>query len=252
MPIVFTSIVPSTPGILGDIKTASSGESATVKALKELEGELYFMKPDTVIVISEHGSEVPELFNATIAGQMKSSLSDRQFIGDVGLTTHLKEAIDTGQHEVPMTIIAPSVLSVEVSSPLEIMLDHLDETKVVVMTTSQLGLENHVEFGRFLHHELLQSNSRIAVIAAGNFGASEIDEVNASAFQATAIQSIVSNNPSEILKTNPDLVKNSAADILNPLAVLVGVMETLNVKASVMSQESSHGVMNVVVNFVIQ
>ncbi len=251
MPLVFTAITPNAPELAAEVAGDSGELSAIAKAMKELEGELYFMKPDTILLLTEHGAEVPELINATISGRMKSESGELAVTGDVELTTHLKGAIDTERHDVPMTIVAPSTLPPEVVSPFTFLLDHLEECKVVVISTAKLGLDVHVEFGRFLHHELLQSNKRIAVIAAGHFGAAEA-AADGRSFAALALKALEENRPAEILSFNESILSATQSDLVRPLAVMVGVLDTLNVAPTIVATELAYGSVNSVINFVIQ
>ncbi len=254
MALVFTALTPNTPDLLEDFGTDTS--SPIVQAMKTLEGELYFSKPDTIVVLTTHGAEVSELVNVNINSRLVIdwpegvSIKKDAFVGDVELIAHMNGAVDAGGDVVPMTIIAPSKVPVEAGIPLLYLLDHLDDVKVIIISMAELEIQDHVAFGRFLHNEFVQSNKRVAVIATGHFG--NISHPEQATFHHLVQKSIQDTDLAHMLSINSDIVEKADTDIMKPLAVMVGLLETVHIRAEILSQEVCSGKDCIVTNFVIQ
>jgi aromatic ring-opening dioxygenase LigB subunit len=222
------------------------------------------MKPDTVVLLTGYGSVVPEVVNTNIASSLRCCWPDdltaavagsrERIKGDVEFSAHLKEVIDTDEQGVPMTIIAESKIEPQITAPLSILLAHLPETKAVVMSTQGLStLENYL-FGEFLDQQILQTNKRVAVIAAGhlaNHAAATVSGQTES-FDTMIVDFLKQDTRDQILRINEDLIAASQSDLFNPLAILLGVIGKVSVDTEVLAYESQFGEGQLVANFVLK
>ncbi|MBI2411077.1 MAG: hypothetical protein HYV32_04270 [Candidatus Kerfeldbacteria bacterium] len=253
MPLVFTAAIPNAPALASELAPDFSGtHSKTYTALQELIGELYFMKPDTLIFLTAAGSQIPELMNTNISSTLRNKTLNHCFNSDVEFAAHLKETIDLGERKEPMTIIAETDVAPEVSVPLAYVLAHLEKTKVVMVSTAQLSLKEHYAFGEFLRHAALDTNKRVAVLASGSLGVTEhTADTHAQTFDTLCCDFIRHKEQEKILQINPEIIQTAKADIVQPLSVLLGVIHKLNVRPEVLSYELLHGAGQLVANFVL-
>lgn len=263
MSFIFSAIVPNHPKLaLETMPNATEEQSKTYQALKELEGELYFMKPDTIILVTSHGSQVPELINTNISSKLQGTwpedlpeLNDIniEIHGDVEFAAHLKEVIDLEKKELPMTITAESRIVPEITASLIFLLDHLKNTRVVVISTGDLTREQHYEFGEFIRHQALQTNKRVAVIASGHLSEyNGEDDSEKNSLDNLYQQFFKEKHPEKILNINEQICGKSGSDLIMPVAVLLGAVHNLNYDIDTLCYEKLHGQGQAVVNFILK
>lgn len=263
MPLIFSAVVPNSPQLaLELLQPDDDPKTKTFETFKELEGELYFMKPDTLIVLTAHGTQVPELINMNISTTVTCECPPeyqqleqlkKDYACDVEFAARLKGVVDTQEHEVPLTIIAEPTVPVEVMTPLTFLMDHLTETRVIVMSTANFSIEEHYLFGEFLEEHILQTNKRVAIVASGHLS-SNAERANAEkeTFDQLCLQCLKENKREEILRLNNHILEKTDADITIPLSVLLGTISKVNVDPEVMSYEQLHGFGQLIGNFVIK
>lgn len=244
MPIIFAAAVPNHPLLV------TNEQHPTNEALKELEGDLYTMKPDTVLLLTSFGAEVPESINVNI----ESSLCIKEKIcikTDMAFSSHIQMVLSNkSEKKLPIVMIAQRNAEEHVAVPFVLLTQHLPEVKAVVISTSStLSLKDHFDFGEILRHESLESNSRIAVIAAGcvtstpdaskTIGARIVDAAKKGASQ-------------EVLSLSPEDAAAAHSELLSPLAVLLGAINNMNIRPRVLSDELLYDQQHVVINFALQ
>lgn len=262
MSLVFAAVIPNTPELALEMLQSNADEaSKTYRSIKEVEGECYFMKPDTLVLLTEHGSQIPELINTNISNTLTGSWPEnlielqqmqKSFSGDLEFAAHLKEVIDVNKTEIPMTIVAESKLPPEVTAPLTMLLEHLPNTKVVQMTTAKISFRYHYDFGEFLRHESLKTNKRVAIIATGTLTKDSSLTPQAQSLDTLCLNFFKEQHPEKIININPEVYEASGSDLLNPLALLLGVLNKLSVNTEVHSYEKIYGSGHIVANFVIK
>lgn len=261
MSLVFAAAIPNTPEFTQELlPDFDAKNSATVQALREIEGECYFMKPDTVIVLTEHDSAIPELISANIDSTLESawyssmeqpSPLNHTFHTDIGFVTRVKEVADISDENIPFTIHAERTLSAELSAPLAFILQHLTAAQVITISTAAgLSLQEHYQFGQFLHHEIQQTNKRIAVFATGRLGSTS--DSHAQTLDTVLQTAIREQDPNKMLKMNADVIEQSATDMMRPLATVLGVIDKTNTRCEMLSYEKRHGHGQAVINFILQ
>ncbi|MFH1426679.1 MAG: hypothetical protein ABIG66_04620 [Candidatus Kerfeldbacteria bacterium] len=262
MPLIFSAVVPNHPEIAKELAMPGNVElSPTAQSIKELEGELYFMKPDTIVILTSHGSIVPDLINMNISGTvapkwpegMTDMPSDATYTCDVEFMASIKGKIDTKDLEVPLTIIAEPSVVPEVAGPLSYLMSHLESTKVVVMSTADFSLQEHYLFGEFLADQIMQTNKRVAVFATGHLSSDSAKaEHEKKTFDSMCLECLKENRREEILRLNNGILKETDADIVIPLSVMLGIIAKVNISPEVLSYEQTYGFGQLVANFVIK
>ena len=123
MSLVFSAIAPHPPIIIPQIgKDSLKQVDKTVKALQTLEKALYITKPETIIVISPHGSLLPDNFIINLNPTYESNFSQfgdfatkKEYKADLGLVDKIFEA---NKYHLPLKIISDPLLDHGASVPL--------------------------------------------------------------------------------------------------------------------------------------
>lgn len=243
MPIIFAAAVPNHPSFVTD------EQHPTNEALKELEGDLYTMKPDTVLLLTSFGAEVPESINVNI----ESSLCIKEKIcikTDMAFSSHIQMVLSNkSEKKLPIVMIAKRDAEEHVAVPFVLLTQHLPEVKAVVISTSStLSLKDHFDFGEILRHESLESNSRIAVIAAGCVASSGASKT----VGARIVDAAKKGASQELVSLSLADATAARSEILPPLAVLLGAINNMNIRPCVLSDELLYDQQHVVINFALQ
>jgi aromatic ring-opening dioxygenase LigB subunit len=242
MSLVFAATVPDS--------TLTSTDPTVGSALRDVAGELYCAKPDTVIFITQHDVVVPEVINVNIANPLKwkdAAGSDHLLRTDIECVALIKEHI----HNHPafeyakkriLTVIAQTEPSIDAIAPLEVLLRHLPETKVVLISaTPECSMDDHIQFGTLLRHVIVDSNKRIAVIVSGAVSSHGTNGMPSSEITAAkTVDSLVmnfltQNHPDKIVQINQAIQTASHSTLLRPLAVLLGIIDGSRYTSTVLS-----------------
>lgn len=251
MPIIFAAVTPNHPQLKTDAASSSQTPSKTLEALKEMEGELYFMKPDTILLLTSYGSEIPETINVNIESKVsiggeKIARTDMEFSSRMQMVMSNKV-----ENNLRMAMVAEKNVDEHIATPLSLLLEHLPDTKVVILSTGNFDQEEHFKFGEFLRQEALESNKRIAIIATGCIEDFSSDQ-HSPALSPLFLEAIKNTKHEELLQVKEDVLKASHTDLFHPLAVLLGAIHHVNVRPNVMSSETLYQQDQAVINFIIQ
>lgn len=251
MPIIFAAVIPNHPLLKTDAANSSQTPSKTHEALKEMEGELYFMKPDTILLLTAYGSEIPETINVNIESKVSIG-AEKTVRTDMELSSRLQMMVSNKiQNNIRMAMVAKKNVDEHIATPLSLLLEHLPDTKVVILSTGNSNPEEHFKFGEFLRHEALESNKRIAIIAAGCIEDASSDQ-HSPVLTPLFLEAIKNAKREELLQVKPDVLQASHSDLFQPLAVLLGAIHHVNVRPNIMSSETLYQQDQAVINFIIQ
>ena len=173
--ITFAAIAPHSPLLLPTIgKEHQKKLKKTLAAYKILEEDLYAAKPDTLLVLSPHGTMLPEAFPLFISPQYHVNLKE---FGD--LTTSLTLNADTRTIEAirrlrlhsepaPFIGITDEFLDYGTAVPLFFLSPHLPSLRIVPIGVSYLSLQEHFSVGKKIGEAVQSSTKRIAVVASAD------------------------------------------------------------------------------------
>ncbi|MDO8499485.1 MAG: AmmeMemoRadiSam system protein B [bacterium] len=264
MSLVFAAITPHPPLLIPTIgKDAIKKLKKTKEAMEKLEEDLYIAKPDTILIISPHGTLFPDAF---VLNTMPEYETDFREFGD--LSTKIKLKGDMGLaakvHNVcgssvdcPTTMISESNLDHGAGVPLVFLTPHLPNIKILPIGFSNLDWKKHVEFGYFIKDQIMDYDKRVAVIASGDLSHALTSDAPAG-FNAAGpefdkkIQELLANgNGSGMLQLDPTRVEAASECGLRSLLILMGVLKGINYSYKSYSYESPFGVGYLVANLVI-
>ncbi len=253
MAIVFSAFVPHPPQALPSVGGAQADLlKATVASLGQLEQDLYVAKPDTLLLISPHGSLLPEAVtihfgeNFTVDFQQFGDLKTRlEFLNDVELAYLLRERCETS---FPLHATAETKLDYGAAVPLYFLAQHLKSLRLIVIHPSLLSLAQHNTFGQKIQGQLKETNRRVAVIASGDLSHRHTAQApggfsrQAKPFDEFLVTLLKNHQTSEVLSIADETRKEAGECGLASLAILLGIMEGMQYKIEVLSYEAPLGV----------
>ncbi len=259
--IIFSAITPHSPLLLPTVgKENQTKLKKTLAAYKTLEEELYTARPDTVVVISPHGTVLPDAFSLFIAPHYVTDLKEfgdltttLKVKGDMRTLESLRRLQKTHAH-VPLTGNTDEFLDYGATVPLSLLLPRLIGVSVVPLGVSGLPLAGHEEIGRAIGDILQQSKRRIAVIASADLAHTLTDaspggfSPEGIKFDRAVVHAFRKDDRKKILslETISERVKSCG---LRPIAMLFGILDGIHCTPTILSYEGPFGVGHLVVRF---
>lgn len=252
--IIFSAIVPHSPLLLPTIGKENQGKlRKTLESYKTLEEDLYVTKPDTILVISPHGSTLPDAFALFISPTYRADLKE---FGDMATTLELKADIPLiekirglrlGAESTPVVGLTDPALDYGATVPLFFLTPHLPQIKIVSMGISHLPLAAHAAAGKQIGEILQQSTKRIAVVCSADLAHTLTDAApggfspEGKQFDEAVVKAVRQNEPDAILalEGKMELAKTCG---LRPITMLLGMIENLNYTPQLLSYEGPFGV----------
>ena len=262
MPLIFSAITPHSPLLIPAIgKENYERLKNTLAAYKKLEEELYVARPDTIVIISPHGSVQTNTF--TINLQPEFTINFEEFgdfvtkinlAGDIALAHKIR-----GQMEVkaPVQLVSENVLDYGSAVPLCLLTSHLPRVKIIPISYSGLDLEAHFKFGEMIKKELEINHERVAVIASGDLSHALSKDspagysANGKKFDQKLTESLLTYNTEGILNMDSDLIHDAKECGLKSIVILLGILAGSTYEAQLLSYESPFGVGYLTMNFKI-
>lgn len=255
MSLVFAGHIPNDPQLIDDTiqHPLPKDQSSVVAAISEIEGELYFMKPETVIFLTEHQAPVAELVNMHITPQFQHALFTGSIIKtDALLTSEIKGAPETQQREIPLTVIAEATLEDRVAAPVGLLMRHLaQQTKVIILSIPPLSAEVLVQFGEFLKREIMRTDRRVALFSTGNISA-HATIPSAMTLAHILHTSITEHRLDSIRSIQPQLITDAQCDAIRSLTVLCATLAKMNIAPEIFASDVLRNQHQLVLNCILQ
>ncbi len=161
MSIVHGSIIPQ-------LTTAPTAPDLRA-AFSEIEGELYFMRPDTIVVL-DTAPETDTVATVSIAECLKTPDGNCIMKNDIELIMHMKSECANRGHSDWLYLDASEHIDSDVAISLTRISSHLQNAKYVhvrlPLSSEVFPLSQIVKLGDALGSTLLSANTRIAFVAA--------------------------------------------------------------------------------------
>lgn len=261
--LVFAGFVPSSPLLLPSINEAKMSEvTDTRAALEELAEELYAVHPDTIIIFSEAKTMYSDAFSVNVADPYTADLSEFGDLGyhktyhpDFGFIDRLQRYLR--KTDLPVSLSTDHVFGASMAVPLDLLTGHLPNVRVVPVAPCDLDAKTHYNVGIAFKHLVLESDKRIAVIAAGDMSHALSKTAPAGyhrdgkIFDETILTIFREHNASGLLQLPESLIKNAHDTSYRQLCMLTGVLDGMYTNPEVLSYEAPFGVGYCVTNFVL-
>lgn len=259
--IVFAVVVPHSPLLLPTIgKEHQKKLKKTLEAYKTLEEELYVTKPDTLVVLSPHGSTLPTAFPIFISPVYRADLKE---FGDLTTTVKIKADVPLieklrhlrlGDNPAPIVGMTDPSLDYGATVPLYFLTPHLPQIKIVSLGISELPLNAHRETGEKIGEILQQTTQRIGVICSADLAHTLTDSApggfspDGKKFDEAIVKAIRQNEVEKIMQLESKMESAKACG-LRPMAMFLGIIASLNYTPQPISYEGPFGVGYLVAKF---
>lgn len=255
MPLVFASIVPHSPITVPSIgKEQSEIIAETMAGIKELEGELYVMQPDTLFVISPHAPTAETSFSVNLAPSFTADFhefgdaeTNLQFQCDIELVSKIREYADSHNSAV-VNVINQSNLDYGTAVSLFHLTKHVPKVKIVPISVSLLDAKAHYDFGAVLRNVAMQTNKRVAIIGSTELSHSVADgntdgsSTDSKTFDSKIQEMVRTGDLASILKLNSSVVENARATAsLKTISMVFGAIDGMGYDARIVSYEDPLG-----------
>ncbi len=259
--IVFAALTPHSPLLLPTIGAAHAAKTESVRAaLDRLSEELYASAPDTILVLSGHGSRDPKAFSINLHDHYRADLSEfgdlttaTEFAPDLALIDGIQRG--TRRAQIPFTLFSDPALDYGTSVPLLLLAGRLPDTQIVPVSYSNLDAKAHFEFGRALREVLERTNRRVAVIASGDLSHALRSDSPAgyrkegTAFDAAVRDVVHSCAASKLLSMKTRDVKAAAECGYRPLVTLLGILDGVCLSSEELAYDDPFGVGYLIAQF---
>ena len=261
--IVFGCIVPHPPLLVPDVGGGREiGISATTKAMERLTQQLAGHRPETVFIISPHGTYY---HNAMGVATAKSSQGNMRSWGARGPDYHFDndlEAVAALEEEaraanIPLRSVGDRSYDLDhgVLVPIHFLVKGMEGAKMVPLTFSWLPLDVHFAFGQAIRRAADKIGRRVAIVASGDLSHRLIPAAPAGfhpdgkVFDKKLVHYIEDYTVKGIMTMDEDLIDHAGECGLRSIVILLGALDGLAVKSEVLSYEGPFGVGYCVASF---
>lgn len=241
MSLVGCFVTPHPPIIIPEVGGPSLAEAEpTVRAMTAVRERTAQLAPDTIVLLSPHSPLARSQMGVSLAASYKGSLAHfraPQVRVEAAADEGLAEAImqRAAGHGVPViqTAARGEVLDLDHGAmvPLVYLTGGLKNPyRLVLLSFSYLGLEEHVRFGQAIGEALAEADQRIVYVASSDLshrlipGAPAGYDPRAARFDQAVADTFGSGDWEALLTIDPALVSAAGECGYRSLAVLSGVV----------------------------
>lgn len=251
--IVFSALVPHSPLLIPQIGQGNIDKlKQSVAALDFLASEIYASQPDTIIIISAHANFITGSFVINQNPILRSSfkefgdlVTNMSWTNDLAFGYQIKESCET---KLPINLVANEIIDYGAAVPLYYLTKNLKNTKLVVLSVSDLSDEQHILLGKIIRENVASSGKRVAVIASGDLSHRlHVDSPagfskEAHLFDEAVSKYLLEQNWSALNQIDPQL-KNEAGECgYRTILVLEGAISDLKMESVKLAYEAPFGI----------
>lgn len=260
MTLVFSAIVPHPPLLIPGIGKANRDLlKATILAYSKIADKLIEKKVDTLLIISPHSMTQPDVFTINLNPVLTSDYKDfgdfstkKSWPVDIGLSYQIRETLESN---TPLQLISNEILDHGASVPLTLLSEKLPQLKIISLSSSLLGLEEHFELGKKIKKKLSNDTKNIAIIASGDLSHRLSKDAPAGyspkgkKFDKKLGELLLSKKTEEILNLDKDFVDEAGECGLRSILIMLGIINEINYQTKKHSYEAPFGVGYLVMEF---
>ncbi len=261
--LVLGCITPHPPVLVPEIGGDRLEEvEATVRALDVLSQELAEAQPETLLLVSPHGTSHREAMGVLTAPSSSGGFDtwgarglSFSYDNDPDLVAALMQ--ESEQAGVPVMPIGEAGYDLDwgVTVPMYFLGRRLRDVRLVPLTYSWLPLSEHLAFGRAIRRAVDRTGRRAAFIASGDLshrllpGAPAGFDPQGQVFDRQLVEALRAGDSGAVMTLDPDLVARAGECGLRSIVILLGALEGLQMQPEVLSYEGPFGVGYLVASF---
>ncbi|MBI4280844.1 AmmeMemoRadiSam system protein B [Candidatus Uhrbacteria bacterium] len=258
--ITFAALLPHTPLLVPTVGEQPKKKfPKTVAAYETLSIQLKKQAIQTLVIISPHGSVLPDALSLHLHDQFEGTLTEFgdlvtkiSFQPDVALIDETQRLLrKVGQ---PLTINTLPALDYGIMVPLS-LLQLPASVRLVPITTALLDAKAHFNFGETLQEIFSSSSRSIAVCASGDLSHRLSSDTplgfspEGTKFDAAIQEAIETQSATRLLRLEPSLLEEVQACGFKPIVTLLGILSRLTTKPHLLAYEHPFGVGYLTVHF---
>ncbi len=264
--IVFGCIVPHPPLLVPEVGGGRESEiSSTIRAMEELTRQLAGRRPETVLVISPHGTMLYDSMGIATASRLRGTMrnwgarsADHDFDNDSDMVAALQAEASTAG--IPLDSIGDREYTLDhgVMVPIYFLVDGMKGVPLVPLTFSLMPLSTHFNFGQAIRKAAERAGKRVVIVASGDLSHRLIPSAPAGydpmgeVFDRQLVDAIRSYDVPAVMGFDEALIDRAGECGLRSIVILLGALDGLNVKPDVLSYEGPFGVGYLVAAFDIE
>ncbi|UCC60834.1 MAG: AmmeMemoRadiSam system protein A [Dehalococcoidia bacterium] len=264
--IVFGCIVPHPPLLVPEVGGGRESEiSSTIRAMEELTRQLAGRRPETVLVISPHGTMLYDSMGIATASRLRGTMrnwgarsADHDFNNDPDMVAALQAEASTAG--IPLDSIGDREYTLDhgVMVPIYFLVDGMKGVPLVPLTFSLMPLSTHFNFGQAIRKAAERAGKRVVIVASGDLSHRLIPSAPAGydpmgeVFDRQLVDAIRSYDVPAVMGFDEALIDRAGECGLRSFVILLGALDGLNVKPDVLSYEGPFGVGYLVAAFDIE
>jgi AmmeMemoRadiSam system protein A len=264
--IILGCIVPHPPLMVPDIGRGEERRiSATLEAMEKLADKLAQQKPETILIISPHGTSHPGAMGIVTAksstGNMRNwgvSGPDYYFDNDLEIVAAIEKEADAAG--IPIQSIGETGYDIDhgVLAPMYYLIRAVKGMPLVPLTFCWLPLSTHFAFGQAINRAVTETDKRVALIASGDLSHRLIPSAPAGydpqgkVFDKTLVDALSRLDTHAVLNLDEDLIEHAGECGLRSIVILLGALHGLSVTPHILSYEGPFGVGYLVASFDIK
>lgn len=264
--IVFGCIVPHPPLLIPEIgRGQEKAIQSTTDAMINLTDDMANTLPDTIVIVSPHGTGHSNAMGVFIGKTIIGGMQDwgvmepvRYFNNDQGLATAIVDEAES--QRIPVQTIGDNKYNLDhgVMVPMHFLYRSTEGLPLVPLTFSWLTPKEHFAFGQAIRRAAIRLNRKVALIASGDLshrlipGAPAGYDTMAQVFDNKLVDALSQMNVQEVLDLEPDLINRAGECGLRSIIILLGALNGAPTKPKILSYEGPFGVGYLVASFSIE
>ncbi len=234
-------VTPHPPIVVPEVGGAELRHAdPTVRSMQAVRAKAAALRPDTIVLLSPHAPMMTRKMGVSLASAYEGDLAyfsapevAVEVEADEGLARRLLESVTAG--EVPVAVTASPGETVDLDHgsvvPLVYLLGDMEPAcRLVLLSFSLLGLQEHARFGALVGEVLLEVPQRVLYVASSDLshrlkpGAPAGFDARGAEFDRQIADTFAKGDWRAMLSIDPDLAEAAGECGYRSLAVLSGVV----------------------------
>lgn len=258
MSIVAAAIIPNSPPLLLHRTFNEKQNNNLASSLREVEGELYYMHPETILFITpaplEYTAEIAAVIHQHIPLcsaeiPLASNMIEDHAVIDTQLITRIKAKMDRTSPPLPFTFCAPHSFPPTIIAPLQWCMRHLPYAKVIMIMVGLVDDKTSERVSAIIQSQLFETTRRIGIVFAGCLSFNATSSKNLETMLAKFARE---HDIENIKKINQELWQHGDSNTRAPFMLFINILRKLHPMVTVFQQGAHNGATHLIANLSVE